>query len=61
MDSLKKRFYLLVGCLLFATAATAQHTVSGVVLLDDNETAIGANVIEKGNPSNSNWVGYYKE
>ena len=52
MDSLRKRFYLLVGCLLLATALAAQHTVSGVVLLDDNETAIGANVIEKGNPTN---------
>lgn len=30
----------------------AQHTVRGVVLLDDNEPAIGATVIEKGKPSN---------
>ena len=33
-------------------AAMAQHTVQGVVFLDADEPAIGATVIEKGNPSN---------
>ncbi len=52
MDSLRQHFYLFLGCLLLSTAMKAQHTVQGVVILEDNEPAIGANVIEKGNPTN---------
>ena len=36
MNVLRQRFYLLLGSLLFATAVIAQHTVQGVVVLDDN-------------------------
>jgi len=52
MNYLQQRFSLLIGCLLFATAMMAQHTVQGVVVLDDNEPAIGATIIEKGKPNN---------
>lgn len=37
---------------MMTVAVMAQHTVSGVVLLDDGEPAIGATVAEKGNLSN---------
>ena len=52
MNHLRQRLYLLVSCLLFATATWAQHTVRGVVMLDGNEPAVGATVKEKGNPTN---------
>jgi TonB-linked SusC/RagA family outer membrane protein len=52
MNYLQQRFSLLIACLLFVTAVMAQHTVHGVVVLDDNEPAIGATIIEKGKPNN---------
>ena len=52
MNDLRQRLYLLLGSLFFMTAVMAQHTVHGVVVLDDNEPAIGANVVEKGNTNN---------
>ena len=51
MEKLRQRVSLLVCCLLLSAVAMAQHTVRGVVLLDGDEPAIGASVIEKGNPS----------
>lgn len=46
------RISLFLSCLFFTMAVMAQHTVRGVVLLEDNEPAIGAAVVEKGNASN---------
>lgn len=42
----------LLVYLASSVVAMAQHTVSGVVLLDGDEPAIGATVLEKGNPGN---------
>ncbi|MBO4907130.1 MAG: TonB-dependent receptor [Bacteroidaceae bacterium] len=52
MNQFRQRISLLICSLLITVATLAQHTVQGVVLLDDNEPAIGATIIEKGNPSN---------
>ena len=52
MNHLRLRISLFVYFLLLSAGLMAQHTVRGVVLLDGDEPAIGASVVEKGNTSN---------
>ena len=53
MKNLKQRLSLLASLLLVSVAAMAQFTVSGSVIDSEKEPAIGASVIEKGNPKTS--------
>lgn len=47
-----KKFYITILCALFAVAMYAEDTVTGTVYEPSGETAIGATVMEKGQPAN---------
>ena len=49
---MKQRLIIILSCLFVSVALMAQHKVTGTIVDSDGEPAIGASVIEKGNPKN---------
>lgn len=49
---MRQRLFIFLSCLFVSVAMMAQHKVTGTIVDSDGEPAIGASVIEKGNPKN---------
>lgn len=49
---MRQRLFTILSCLLVSVAMMAQHKVTGVVLDNEGEPAVGASIVEKGNARN---------